>query len=711
MLSIVLDRVAGPPDALLPAARTPLCAVTPELLEYLATRTEATAALLCLLNMRPTEPNYKRLHDFVMGHTHGCLRQWATLFLHQMELAYSVLPQKDANEATAQLLELEQHTQSQLDRDTAHQQFYKKIVNHLMEKQEYALALSTAEDYLTGGAPDALLEQLLQPTSPSSTITGGAGVGAENDKTYLYIRRFNDKSKAAEYVLRYMKKWDLPICVDLLQMCQYSLKPEEKWCAEVSDALNEMKLYKAILGVHPHWKDWRQLDQVCRNEPAQLVRELLQLNQHGLARNICQCFHVPNIKTEIEQSSILHKLLDMHDTSAALVDLCKMGQDSIGVVFSLLEQVSHLVSTNLQTRMQTFLFLVHFLISNMRLYLDSETVDNLIRRELGLKTLLSLSPELQQLYERLADHPELIVESMIMEQHTEQLSVVFTTIPKLRDDSLLVQYGAKALEMSRSANTDTISEDSPGPATVPLLCQYPIEEARRQHEFPSCPDINLAKALFDLCENQLLVANTCLQAVSKIAQNLKETETRAEEAIDVIRNVLRYAKVIFQKELSSSGSNAAQQQQVSTEAQAPPGGGGSTTAEASKGIALCDNFLSLSEVFAMLLLNRCCFNFSLQDLIEPDKARQLRDKLIASDRLKLAIDVASRCGVSAGKASARMGLSLLRLGRYKEAREKFSSCLVSAAARDASALVLSTVDEVGTKETVTRIIEGCTVAT
>lgn len=46
-----------------------------------------------------------------------------------------------------------------------------------------------------------------------------------------------------------------------------------------------------------------------------------------------------------------------------------------------------------------------------------------------------------------------------------------------------------------------------------------------------------------------------------------------------------------------------------------------------------------------------------------------------SDRLKFAIDVATKCNILPDPAWLAWGLSLLTLGKYPDAREKFKYCL------------------------------------
>lgn len=52
----------------------------------------------------------------------------------------------------------------------------------------------------------------------------------------------------------------------------------------------------------------------------------------------------------------------------------------------------------------------------------------------------------------------------------------------------------------------------------------------------------------------------------------------------------------------------------------------------------------------------------------------VRDTLMHKDFMKLALNVATRCRIESEMIWESWGLSLLKLGKYKEAREKFSYC-------------------------------------
>ena len=198
-------------------------------------------------------------------------------------------------------------------------------------------------------------------------------------------------------------------------------------------------------------------------------------------------------------------------------------------------------------------------------------------------------------------------------------------------------------------------------------CKEADFEARSRHTYPRTPNVGLAKALLDLVADPIVVGNTCLEACNQLADGLTATEPRAEEVVDVVVSMLGYARGVFQR-----GQLAG------------PGGAGSGAVE---GVILCDHFVAVAELYGKLLRNNCAAAlgsarageaaFSLRDLLAPEKARWLRDKLIDNDMLSIAVDVAAQCNISAGRIWSRWGFSMLHMGNYAGAREKFQYCFPS----------------------------------
>lgn len=66
---------------------------------------------------------------------------------------------------------------------------------------------------------------------------------------------------------------------------------------------------------------------------------------------------------------------------------------------------------------------------------------------------------------------------------------------------------------------------------------------------------------------------------------------------------------------------------------------------------------------------------SLRDLMRHDSARRLRDRFIEAERLSLAMEVSTKCGLDPSGVWGAAGFALLQAGDFSGAREKFSRCM------------------------------------
>lgn len=89
---------------------------------------------------------------------------------------------------------------------------------------------------------------------------------------------------------------------------------------------------------------------------------------------------------------------------------------------SLLEQVK----TNSER-----LFLIQYLMQNRNAFSQPEH-DSLTTKELGIRILLQLPSDLQQLFQNFASRPTVIIESLLMSEQTSVLAHIFREIPRVR---------------------------------------------------------------------------------------------------------------------------------------------------------------------------------------------------------------------------------------------------------------------------------------
>jgi zinc finger FYVE domain-containing protein 26 len=116
--------------------------------------------------------------------------------------------------------------------------------------------------------------------------------------------------------------------------------------------------------------------------------------------------------------------------------------------------------------------------------------------------------------------------------------------------------------------------------------------------------------------------------------------------INMIQELLCYAKIQFRNAANGTG-----------------------------GETLCDTFLSHVELLQSLLISKSLPpTFTFKDFSNPLRARQLRDKLISEDKMKLALNVATKCNIESEPVWMAWGMSLLKMGKYTDAKEKFTYC-------------------------------------
>ena len=92
-------------------------------------------------------------------------------------------------------------------------------------------------------------------------------------------------------------------------------------------------------------------------------------------------------------------------------------------------------------------------------------------------------------------------------------------------------------------------------------------------------------------------------------------------------------------------------------------------------ISLCDTYLSLIDVLEQLLLNNCDNLPSLYELKNTETVRRFRNRLLEEERHELAMNISTKCGLDSQTVWASWGLSELRRGNYKEARNKYEKCM------------------------------------
>ncbi|KAL6058640.1 Nuclear pore complex protein Nup85 [Balamuthia mandrillaris] len=583
--------------------------------------------------------------------------------------------------------------------------FAELTLEKLIENGQLEQALEFADTTLPDGAPDSLLKRLIE---------------SSEDKTaaWAHVIRLRDIRLATQFVLVHLKSWDIGICIDVLNMCKCRLEREnnttttasyndkEKEGEHPSDAsvykllekvhtlYSRMQVFRQILrvsrsdGAAP-WRIWQSLDDDCRKDPISVVRALMRLKEWEHARKLADLFSVSDVMNEIEEARLVFLLVTKNDPSAALQGLACLSKDEIlAIVQSLLKQ-------NVPTSIK--LFLIQYVLGNLRASLSSTELQSFLTKELGTKMLLLLGTEYQTQYNDLVDHPSLLLESLVMSELIAQVGLLFAELPQLRDDELIIRYAIKALSFppqspsaeattnikgsSTSESSSTKREGSRRMQQVMWVLTGDFStdaDLRTRHAYINAPSVNLGQSLLDLISEARKAAETCLELCDDLSSHLSRFGSNENlHSIGLIQQLLLYAKLKF---LSCMDSN---------------------------GVSLCDTILSHVDLLQALIGSKCEVGYlSLRDLSDKQKARQLRDKLVHADRMKMAIDVATKCGIEAEPVWAKWGIALLKMGRYNDAKEKFKYCLAANDKHSASKTHTSVVvDSAQLLQRIIRILE------
>jgi len=177
-------------------------------------------------------------------------------------------------------------------------------------------------------------------------------------------------------------------------------------------------------------------------------------------------------------------------------------------------------------------------------------------------------------------------------------------------------------------------------------------QVRDQFNYSQAPSVSLCKQILSLSSHPHVIGQACLTYCDQLSKQLSdpEHENDIDDVISTIQQLLYHGKVCFLQSFDHSAF-----------------------------VELCDVYLSYVDLLRVLVgVKGAAFAMTLADLNEPAKARQLRDNLIKDDRLKLAMDVATKCRIESDPVWAAWGLIKLQQGLYDEAKEKLRHCLVPA---------------------------------
>ncbi|XP_050809350.1 zinc finger FYVE domain-containing protein 26 isoform X7 [Gopherus flavomarginatus] len=171
------------------------------------------------------------------------------------------------------------------------------------------------------------------------------------------------------------------------------------------------------------------------------------------------------------------------------------------------------------------------------------------------------------------------------------------------------------------------------------------EIVRNEFYYEQAPSSSLCISILSLHSDSTACGHQLIQSCCKLSQGLINPEVDAGLLMDIMKQLLFSAKMMFVK------------------------------AGRSQDLALCDSYISKVDVLNILVAAAYRHVPSLDQILQPAAVTRLRNRLLEAEYYQLAVEVSTKTGLDPGGAWHAWGMACLKAGNLSSAREKFSRCL------------------------------------
>ncbi|KAM6133864.1 LOW QUALITY PROTEIN: zinc finger FYVE domain-containing protein 26 [Phoenicopterus ruber ruber] len=171
------------------------------------------------------------------------------------------------------------------------------------------------------------------------------------------------------------------------------------------------------------------------------------------------------------------------------------------------------------------------------------------------------------------------------------------------------------------------------------------EIVRSEFYYEQAPSSSLCIAILSLHSDSIVCGHQLIEHCCKLSQGLTNPEVDAGLLMDIMKQLLFSAKMMFVK------------------------------AGRSQDLALCDSYISKVDVLNILVAAAYRPIPSLDQILLPAAVTRLRNRLLEAEYYQLAIEVSTKSGLDPGGAWHAWGMACLKAGNLNSAREKFNRCL------------------------------------
>ncbi|GAB2223083.1 hypothetical protein Droror1_Dr00017220 [Drosera rotundifolia] len=333
--------------------------------------------------------------------------------------------------------------------DWENEEPYEKAVERLIQEGNLVDALALSDRFLSRGASDRLLEQLIEQSEEINSYSGNSpadGSSSGWSSSWEYCLRLKDKQLAARLALKYLHRWDMDHALDVLTMCSCHLHQSDPIKNEVMQRQQALQRCRHILQADDRYSSWQEVEAACKEDPEGLALKLAEKGAVSAALEVAESSGLSiDLRRELQGRQLV-KLLTADPLSGGgpaeasrFLSSLRDADDALPVVMSAMQLLPNLRAKQL---------LVHFFLKRRDGNLSESELSRLNSWAIGLKVLSALPLPWQQRCSSLHEHPHLIIEVLLMRKQLESAAMILKQFPSLRENSVVRTYAAKAIAVT-----------------------------------------------------------------------------------------------------------------------------------------------------------------------------------------------------------------------------------------------------------------------
>ncbi|XP_028644669.1 zinc finger FYVE domain-containing protein 26 isoform X3 [Grammomys surdaster] len=270
---------------------------------------------------------------------------------------------------------------------------------------------------------------------------------------WQYLFPVKDASLRSQLALRFVDRWPLESCLEILAYCVSDMAVQEELKSELQRKLMELRVYQKILGLQdpPVWCDWQTLRNCCAEDPSTVMDMMLESQEYELCEEWGRLYPIPREHlVSLHHKHLLH-LLERREHEKALQLLQRIPDPTmcLEVTERSLDQHPSLATSH---------FLANYLTSHFYGELTTDRHREIQALYMGSKVLLTLPEQHRASYAHLSSSPLLMLEQLLMNMKVDWATTAVQTLHQLlagedigftleEVDSLLSRYAGKALDL------------------------------------------------------------------------------------------------------------------------------------------------------------------------------------------------------------------------------------------------------------------------